>query len=425
MNAENLTRFRARIIHSVAPDKVVDIPDGLLIVDSSGKIVSCAPTPKNFQEKANEFSGRLIIPGLVDCHSHIPQLDARGKHGATLLSWLEHYIMPGEIAFADCSVVDDIAVRFFKKLILNGTTTAVMYTTVHASSTDRCFEIAKTSGLRAVIGKVMMDINAPDNLIEKTTDSLEQSEKLCAKWHGAANGRLHYAFTPRFAPTCSMKLLKGAGKLAQESEAYLQSHIAETKEENERAHQLFPKCKDYVEIFESAGCLGPKTILAHAIYLSDDEYKRLAKTGTKIAHCPTSNFFLKSGRMSVQKVEKAGITFGLGTDVGAGTALSVFIEMRHSDYAQDDVSITPEKAFWLATMGGAAALSMESKIGNFEKGKSADFCVIDISGIDPVYKLSSLETDDVLSLLMYRGDSRAIESTYVAGEKLDVDGIKN
>jgi guanine deaminase len=415
--------YRARIIHSVNQSQVQDIGDGLLVVGGDGRIVSCEPYDKSFKGKVTELGSRLIIPGLVDVHSHIPQLDCRGKHGATLLDWLERYIFPAEKAFAKPQVVDDVATRFFKKLILNGTTTSGLYATMHAQATDRCFEMARAAGVRCFIGKVMMDENSPGGLIESTADSLKHSEKLCSKWHGAEGGRLRYAYTPRFVPTCSLTLWKETGKLVRESGAYLQSHIAETREENERVRELYPQFKDYVEIFEEVGCLSPKTILAHAIYLTDDEYMRLAATGTKIAHCPTSNFFLKSGWMPVAKVEAAGVVYGLGTDVGAGTSMSVFTEMRHADYTQLEMTLRPEKAFYLATLGGAKTLSMDQEIGNFVVGKQADFCVLDLCGIDPCFRLSELDTDEVLSLLMYRGDGQVIESTYVGGSKLDVDAF--
>ena len=415
------TAFRARILNPASPERVDDIPDGLLEVGADGRILACRPTPPDFKGPAVDLRGKLLIPGLVDVHSHIPQLDCRGKHGATLLEWLDRYILPAERAFADPAVVADVATRFFKKLILNGTTTAGLYATVHADATDRCFAIAKAAGVRCFIGKVMMDQHAPEGLLEQTKGSLAASEELCAKWHNAENGRLRYAFTPRFAPMCSLALWKEVGKLASASGAYLQSHIAETQEENARVRELFPQFADYVALFEATGCLGPRTILAHAIHLTDDEYRRMAASETKIAHCPTSNFFLKSGWMPVARVEKARVVYGFGTDVGAGTSMSVFAEMRHADYTQLEHSIAPAKAFWLATMGGARTLSMEREIGNFEKGKYADFCVVCTEGIDPAYRLAELETDEILSLLMYRGDGRAIEATYVGGTKLDVD----
>lgn len=424
MTNKKNTAYRARIIFSDGPNSVIDLPDGLLAVDSGGRILSCSPYNEGvFDFKIVDLKGRLVIPGLVDLHSHIPQLDARGKHGATLLQWLDRYIFPAERGFADPKIVNDVAVRFFKKLILNGTTTSGLYATVHADATNRCFEIARAAGVRCFIGKVMMDQYSPDGLAETTSDSLRQSERLCSRWHRAENGRLMYAYTPRFAPTCSLKLWAEAGKLSRESGAYLQSHIAETKGENARMFELYPEFKDYVELFERTNCLGPKTILAHAIYLSDSEFGRMAKSGTKIAHCPTSNLFLKSGWMPVAKVEAAGITYGLGTDVGAGTSMSLFNEMRHADFTQLETTITPEKAFYLATLGGAKTLSLENETGNFEDGKSADFAVIDISRIDPNYRLPDLCTDEILSLLMYRGDGGAVEATYVSGRKLDVDFV--
>lgn len=421
MTSKREKAFRARILHTRGPADVIDIADGLLAVDDGGRIVSCGPYEEGGAGGAVDLRGRLIIPGLIDVHSHVPQLDCRGKHGATLMAWLDRYIFPAERAFSDIKVVDDVATRFFKKLILNGTTTAGLYSTVHAEATDRCFEIARASGVRCFIGKVMMDQFSPKGLAESTYESLKESEALCAKWHGAEGGRLMYAYTPRFAPTCSITLLKEAGRLAKASGAYMQSHIAETREENARVREIYPQFPDYVALFEEAGCLGPKTILAHAIYLSDDEYRRLSETKTKIAHCPTSNFFLKSGWMPLSRVEAAGGVYGLGTDVGAGTSMSVFTAMRHADYTQPDTAMKPAKAFHLATLGGARALCLEEETGNFEAGKSADFCVVDITGIDPNYRLSELDTDEVLSLLMYRGNGDAIEAAYVGGRKLDVD----
>ncbi len=421
--------YRARIIHSINADKACEFKDGALVIDSKGKILACG----DYQEiKKSEFGkskvvdkrGQLIIPGLVDCHLHLPQLDLRGKHGATLLGWLEKYIFPAEKAFASLRVADDLAKRFFKKLILNGTTTSAIYTTIHAKSTDHVFKVAKEAGVRAIIGKVMMDQNAPKDLIENTHESLKSSEELCAKWHGAASGRLMYAFTPRFAPTCSEYMLTEIGKLAHEYDAYIQSHIAETLAENKFVSERFPDYKDYTAVYEENGCLGPKTILGHAIHLNDDEMQRLAIRKARIAHCPTSNFFLKSGRMPIEKIEEHGITYGLGTDVGAGTSMSIFTTMRHADYIQPNITVTPVKAFYLATLGGAKTLSLSQLIGNFESGKAADFCVVDIRNIDPRYKLSELNLDEVLSLLMYRGSGGLVEESYVEGKKLDVDHLK-
>jgi len=415
--------YRGRIIHAKGYSDVEDIPDGMLAVDGSGKVIACGAFDESFKGEVVDLSSRLIIPGLVDVHSHIPQLDVRGKHGATLLDWLERYIFPAERAFADPKIAQDVTRRFFKKMILNGTTCAGLYSTVHEDATNRCFEIAKAAGVRCFIGKVMMDQHSPDGLLETTKESLERSERLCSKWHGAEGGRLQYAYSPRFAPTCSLELWQETGKLAKESGAYIQSHIAETKRENKKVKELHPQFRDYVALFEETGTLGPKTVLAHAIYLSEYEFERLAKAGAKIAHCATSNFFLKSGQMNVATALKTNADFALGTDVGAGTSMSVFTEMRHADYTQLETTVTPTNSFYLATLGGAKVMSMDDKIGNFEKGKIADFCVLDIYGIDPRYVMREMDTDEILSLLMYRGDGRVIESVYVGGRELDVDGF--
>lgn len=417
--------FRGRIIYTTGPDEVVDIEDGLMLVDADGKIIACDSYEKLYGKCAGapieHFKYRLMIPGLVDCHLHLPQLDQRGKFGATLFDWLEEFIIPAEQAFDDPKVVDDIGRRFFKKLILNGTTTSSIYCTTHEKATHRAFELAEIAGVRAIIGKVMMDRHIPFDAMEDTAQSIDASMRLYEKWHGRDSGRLRYALTPRFAPSCSMQLWREIGKILESADVYVQSHIAETEEEVENMRELFPDTRDYFDLFEQSGVVGPKVVLGHAIYLSYDEYRRMAATDTRIAHCPTSNFFLKSGCMSIKRIDKAGATFAFGTDIGAGTTVSLFGEMRHSDFAQRDMHLLPGRALYLATLGGAKVLSYDDEVGSFEPGKYADFCVIDIKKVDFYYELQGLSTMDVLSLIMYRGAGHIVDDAYVAGKRLDVD----
>ena len=419
--------YRGFVIHSIEPEVIEAYIDGAIVVDGEGKISACgefAKMKKKFPvATVKDHRGKVIMPGLIDCHIHLPQLDQRGKHGATLLGWLDKYIFPAERAFKSDKVARDVARRFFKKLILNGTTTSLVLSTIHAKATNIAFGMARDSGLRVFMGKTMMDQHSPAGLLEDLHTSLNESIALCDKWNGAENGRLKYAFTPRFAPTCSEALWENVGRLAAEAGAFIHTHVAETHGENLRMHELFPDYNDYIELFEETGCLGPKMLLTHAIYLSESEFHRIAAAHGKVIHCPSSNLFLKSGRMPVEIVEGSGITYGLGTDVGAGASMSLFTTMRHADYVQPKVSITPRKAFYLATLGGAKVLSMGDSIGNFAVGKAADFNVVDIHGIDPRYKLSELDADEFLSLVMYRGGGRVISECYVQGKKLDVDAL--
>lgn len=418
------TIYRAMLISPMSPERVRVFRDGAIVV-KDGKIVEVGEfakiTGKDKKAKILHFKEKVIIPGLIDCHLHLPQLDQRGKHGLSLLEWLQRYIFPSEAAFADTKMAEDVIKRFFKKLILNGTTTAVTYLTIHKESADIAFEIGERVGLKLLMGKVMMDQNSPRALLEKTDVSIKESLELYEKWDGRGNGRLRYVFTPRFAPTCSERMWHEIGEILRQRDAYLQTHIAETEDEVRLVKKLFPRYKNYADLIDKNGCLGKKTLLAHAIYLSEPEWRLLKERDAAIVHCPSSNLFLKSGRMRVEKVEGYGIRYALGTDVGAGTSFSLFSVMRCADYIQPKITITPTKAFYLATLGGAKALSLDKSSGSLDKGKDADFCVVDIKGIDPRYEIQELDAHEILSLLMYRGRGEVIEKVFVRGKELDVD----
>jgi guanine deaminase len=408
--------YLGRVLNPRGPEDFEEFHCGYLAVDAAGRISGYGPWDDEARRRFGEaelvdYGDKLILPGFIDVHLHLPQLDARGRDGAELLQWLERYIYPAESAFADPDVARATAQRLFQELARNGTTCAMIYSSVHFRSTELAFEEAAEFGIRAIIGKVLMDRNAAPELEEDPERAVEESLKLYEKWEGYDRGRLHYAFTPRFAPACSEGLLEQIGQIAQERRAYIQTHLAETEAELRWVGELFPQYKNYTEVYHKLGILGPRTVVGHAIHLGEDEYRLLAETETKVAHCPSANLFLHSGRMRLEKMDEYGIQVGLGSDIGAGPSLSMFDLMRDMYYLN---RVSPARSFYQATLGGAHVLSLEEEIGSFAPGKEADFVIVDPSLlIDP-----GADMWTILSQLVFRGDDRQIVATYVRGQRL-------
>src|SRR5919202_860162 len=284
--------YRGRILNPISYTQFEDIADGALVV-SEGKIIEYGKF-KDLRRRGNivYFGDKEIAPGLIDTHVHLPQYDVVAMDGYELLEWLDKYIFPAEKRFESVEVARGAAARFFTDLKANGTTTACVYSTIHKDSTDEAFKEAHRSGLRVFMGKAMMDQNSPQFLQEKTADSLKSSEELCKKWHRKDHDRLNYVFSPRFAGTCSMELMKQVSNLAKRYDAYIQTHLSENCHEIRLVKALFPDYRNYAQVYESAELLKPTTIMAHCIYLEDEEIRILRKYSVKVAHCPSSNFFL-------------------------------------------------------------------------------------------------------------------------------------
>jgi guanine deaminase len=419
--------FRGRILNPVSYSELEDIPNGALVV-SEGKIIEYGRF-KDIRSSGNivDFEDKLIAPGLIDTHVHLPQYDVVAMDCHELPEWLDNYIFPAERRFESTEVAGEAAARFFNDLKANGTTTACVYSTVHKDSTDEAFKEAYRSGLRIFMGKVMMDQNSPEFLQERTAASVEASEELCKKWHRKDEGRLNYVFTPRFAPTCSLELMKEASKLARKYDAYIQTHLSENRHEIRLVKTLFPEYRNYTHVYESAELLTPKTIMAHCIYLEDDEISTLRKYSAKVAHCPSSNFFLKSGIFNANRIIDAGLDIGLGSDVGGGPNLSILKEMSNACYMSKvnyilsegkSDSIDSTFAFYLATMGGAKVLGLEHIIGNFSVGKQADFVVLDAAKIDPLRNNRGRKGNEILSQVINRGDDMIVSASFVRGVKV-------
>lgn len=431
MYPESRLLIRSSFLNPVSPGRVDFIRDGLLVVSPEGRIEDFGEHREAIRRHPDrwvqDFRDRLVIPGFVDLHTHLPQYEAIGMDGLELMAWLERYIFRTEDRFNDAEYAATATDRFFDALLAEGTTTAVILGTIHRAAVEGMFRKALDCGIRAVIGKVMMDRNAPRYLLEETDVSLAESESLCRAFHMADGGRIRYAFTPRFSYNCSMELMKGAARLAAKHGAHIQTHLSENRTSIERTMALFPEARDYTAIYEEAGLLGPKTLLAHAIYLSESEIARLASSGCAIAHCPSSNLFLKSGIMDLRRIETSRIPVGLGSDVGAGPNLSLFSEMHSAVNASKARSfadpratvLTPEHAFYLATLGGARALGLGDETGSFEKGKSADFVALDFSAIDPAgIGAARRESREVASLLVYRGKRDIVKRVWIKGRRV-------
>jgi guanine deaminase len=404
------------------------IADGLLVL-AAGKIIAFgdyASVRSRYPTIAvTHYPNKLITPGFIDLHIHLPQTEMIAAYGAQLMEWLETYTFPTERKFADADYAAQITEFFLDELLRNGTTTAAVFTTIFAQSVEVLFAAAQRRNMRIIAGQVMMSRHAPDYLLNDPNNAYTEIKQQIQQWHG--KGRSHYAITPRFAITSIPEELELAGQLKAEfPDVYVHTHLSENLKEIEFTASLFPDCDDYLNVYEKFGLVGDRTIFAHCIHLDQSEFTRLAATGATIAHCPTSNLFLGSGLFPRHRA--TGVKVGLGTDVGAGTSFSQFKTMAAAyQVAQlQGQSLSPFQAFYLATLGGAKALSLDRHIGNFDVGKEADFVVLDPQATplmalrNPKMPAESLSLEALASALfglMILGDDRAIVATYLAGDR--------
>ncbi|MHA6493428.1 guanine deaminase [Pseudomonas borbori] len=423
--------YRAAILHSIADPAVVGVEqsyeyfeDGVLVIENGlvakvGHAADLLPSLKGVE--ITEYRDALITPGFIDTHIHYPQTGMIASYGEQLLDWLNTYTFPTEQQFADKAHASDVAGIFLKELLRNGTTTALVFGTVHKQSVDAFFEAAEALNLRMIAGKVLMDRNAPDALTDTADSGYADSKELVERWHG--KGRLHYAVTPRFAPTSTPEQLTLAGKLYQEyPDLYMHTHLSENRKEIEWVKALFPERSGYLDVYDHYKLIGARSVFAHGVHLCDDECKRLAETGSAVAFCPTSNLFLGSGLFDLNKLEEYGVRVGLGTDVGAGTSFSQLQSLNEAYKVMQlqGKKLDPFKSLYLATLGGANALYLDDMIGNFESGKDADFVVLDYNATPLIsYRMQQAKTlDERLFALTMLGGDRAVKETFAAGQSV-------
>ncbi|BEV71550.1 MULTISPECIES: guanine deaminase [unclassified Paludibacterium] len=369
--------------------------------------------------RVRNYSGKTVMPGFIDTHLHFPQCEMIGAYGEQLLEWLNLHTFPVEMRYHDYEYAREMATFFLKQMLSNGTTTASVFASVHPQSVDALCEAASRINMRLITGKVMMDRHAPDALLDTPETGYRQSRELIERWH--KNGRLLYAVTPRFAPTSTPEQLAAAGRLrAAFPDTWMQTHLSENQKEIEWVKALFPGYKNYLDVYHEFGLTGPNSVFGHCIHLEQDEWDCLSNTGSTIAFCPTSNFFLGSGLFPLHKAWEMGVKVGIGTDIGAGTTFNMLqtLNEAYKVMQMQGHCLSPFEAFYLATLGGADSLGLADRIGSFEIGKEADFVVIDHTST-PMQQLrcdSSTTLREKLFVLMTLGDDRAIYRTYVDGQ---------
>ena len=424
--------YRGELLHFLAdPAKVAlqdsyqYIEDGLLIIkDGLVEQVGEAKALLNTLDKSVEvihYENGLMMPGFIDTHVHYPQTEMIASYGEQLLEWLENYTFPFERQFSDLEHGKKVAEFFLTQLLEAGTTTALVFGTVHKESVEAFFTIAQQKKLRMICGKVLMDQNCPDYLSDTAQSGYDDSKALIEKWHNT--DRLQYAITPRFAPTCSTEQLNKAGQLlAEHPSVYLHTHLSENKAEIAWVEELFPDSDGYLDVYDKSNLLSRRSVFAHGVHLHDSECQRLSETDSAIAFCPSSNLFLGSGLFNLQQAEKFDVNVGLGSDIGAGTTFSMLSTINEGYKTQQlrGDKLSPFKSLFLATLGGAIALDLEGTIGNFVKGAEADFIVLDYNATPLMERrMQHCKTlSEKLFILSMLGDERHVKATHIMGERV-------
>lgn len=423
--------LRARLLTPLARGAIRYEADALLTVGADGTITHVGPwTGAPDGTLVVDLRPMVLLPGLVDLHVHLPQVPAAGMGaGLDLLAWLERHIFPLERRF-DAATARRLVPDVLRAMAAAGTTTFLGYGAIWADSMDASFHAAETHGIRAVMGAVMMDRTSYDHatpVSARLDRALRESAALADRWDGAADGRLGYAFTPRFAVSCTAELLRASAALARERGAIWQTHVSEDVREVETVARLFPDARDYLDVYDRAGGLGPRSVLAHAVHLSDRELARLVESGTRVAHCPASNLFLGSGVMPLGRYLDAGAVVGLGSDVAGGPELSMFAQMRVARDAAAARCLTtgdprpapdPLGLLRVATLGGAQALGLGERIGSLEPGKEADLIAVDPRPTLPPGGEDSHDPAELMGRLVFRERAGMVRGAWVRGHLL-------
>jgi guanine deaminase len=394
--------------------------DGRKVIRAAGAYEALAANYPGVQ--VTHLPGKILAPGFIDLHVHFPQTDVIGSPSEGLLPWLEDYTFPHEARFSDHAYATGVAQVFLDELLRNGVTTALTFCTSHPHSVDALMEASQQRGLRMIGGKVLQDRHSPDGVRDDTQQSLLDTEALIRRWHG--KHRLGYAITPRFAPSCSEAQLRGAGDLAaQYPDVWIQSHVAENKDEIRWARELFPASRSYLSIYQDFGLMRDRAIYAHCIHFDDEDRALMRDTGAAAAVSPTSNLFLGSGFFDYEGARRVGFRHGLASDVGGGTSFCPFHTMLAAYYVgregqtKPGVSLSPQNLWWQHTAGAARALGLEGVVGNLAPGCEADFIVLDPQASPLLARktANARNLDELLFSMIVLGDDRAVAQVAVDG----------
>ena len=433
----SLASYRGNVLHfradpAFSPDAIVWIEDGLLTVED-GKVLAAgdyatlaATLPPG--TPVHDYRGKLIMPGFIDTHLHFPQTDMIASPAPGLLPWLETYTFPTERRFADPVHGREVAEFFLDELLRCGTTTAMVYCTVHKESVDAFFEASSARGLRMVAGKVLMDRHCPDFLCDSAEGGVRDSEDLIRKWH--KQGRSLYAITPRFAPTSTEAQLRLTGELAAAyPDTFIQTHVSENEDECKWVRSLYPQARSYLDVYDHYGLMRERAMYGHCIWLDQRDFARMAESGAAAAICPTSNLFLGSGLFDFAQADAARVSLSLATDVGGGTSFSMLQTMNEAyKVARGRGTYLPAaRMFYLATLGAARSMQLDGVIGSFAPGAEADFIVLDPQATPLLARRTARcdKLEELLFALALLGDDRAVQATYSAGQLVHQRGIIN
>jgi guanine deaminase len=396
----------------------VYIEDGILIIES-GKILAVGSHADLKTIPLVDYTGKLITPGFIDTHQHASQSAIVASYGEKLLTWLDDYVFPAESAYKDDITARNDLNFFLDELLKNGTTTAVSYGPLFYNATDILFEELSKRNMRFVTGNILMDQNSPDYLRLSTQENYDNCKRLLTKWHN--KNRLSYCISPRFAIACSEPLLELCSTLKKEHpDCYIQTHLDENLKEVETVKKLYPRSKNYLDVYDHFGLVTDRSVFGHCIHTTDEELALFKKSGAILSWCPLSNNFLGSGLFNFSRTLKYTHKITLGTDWGAGNSLSMLAVMNDAyNVSMLNSTKLPTMLCWyMATLGAAKALHLDNKIGSFKQGKEADFIVIETdTSAFLKYRFERIkDIFELLFVLMILGSENNIKATYVYGE---------